>query len=278
MNDIGANYNAMQASLERRVARGLTVLANYTYSKSLDDLPFGEGVSGFDTGYSPLPLTDPNRHRFDYGPTSFDHANIFTGSYVYETPALPNAGGLVRQLLGGYEFAGVLTAASGRPITVLQGTEISGTGIGNDRGTLIAGSNVYSKNTCAGVTAKCVSWMNPAAFQPTQVNGVNNPAIFGTFGNIAKNPYRLPNTWGWDVQLSKYFSLTERFKLQLRGEYFNVLNHPIFAPESIGTGPVNATDQISVFDKLNNNGSFGTFRAGQAGDPRIAQLAAKVVF
>jgi hypothetical protein len=44
INDIGANYNAMQLSLERRVSHGLTVSANYTYSKSLDDLPFGEGV------------------------------------------------------------------------------------------------------------------------------------------------------------------------------------------------------------------------------------------
>ena len=278
INDIGANYNSMQASLERRISHGLTVLANYTYSKSLDDLPFGEGVTGFDTGYSALPLTDPNRHRFDYGPSSFDHANVFSGSYVYETPALPNSGTLMRQLLGGYEFAGLMTAASGRPITVLQGTEISGTGIGNDRATLISPGAVYSKNSCAGVTATCVSWMSSAAFQPTQINGVNNPAIFGTFGNISKNPYRLPDAWSWDVQLSKSFSLTERFKLQLRGEYFNVLNHPVFGPESISTGAVNSTDQISAFDKLNNNSSFGTFRAGQAGDPRIAQLAAKVVF
>jgi Carboxypeptidase regulatory-like domain len=278
MNDIGANYNSIQLSLERRVSHGLTILANYTYSKSLDDLPFGEGVSGFDTGYSALPFTDPNRHRFDYGPSSFDHANIFSGSYVYQTPILQNSNSLVRYLLGDYEFAGLVTAVSGRPITVLQGTEISGTGIGNDRGTVISGSNAYSKSACAGVTAKCVSWMNPAAFQPTQVNGANNPSIFGTFGNVGKNPYRLPNAWGWDVQLSKYFSITERFRLQLRGEYFNVLNHANFAPESISTGPVNGTDQISAFDKLNNNSAFGTFRAGQAGDPRVAQLAAKIVF
>jgi len=160
----------------------------------------------------------------------------------------------------------------------LQGTEISGTGIGNDRGTVISGSNPYNKNSCAGVTATCVSWLNPSAFQPTTVNGANNPLIFGTFGNISKNPYRLPKTTGWDAQLSKYFSIAERCKIQLRGEYFNILNHPNFAPESISTGTVNGTDQISAFDKLNNNSAFGTFRAGQGGDPRIAQLAAKIVF
>ncbi|HYK48865.1 MAG TPA: TonB-dependent receptor, partial [Terriglobales bacterium] len=68
ITDINANYHSLQTSLEKRMSHGLTILANYTWSKSLDDLPFGEGVSGFDTGYSPLPLSDPNRHRFDYGP------------------------------------------------------------------------------------------------------------------------------------------------------------------------------------------------------------------
>ena len=279
INDIQANYNSIQGSLERRVSHGITALVNYTYSKNLDDLPFGEGVTGFDTGYSALPFTDPDRHRFDYGPSSFDHTHVFTASYVWQTPGLEGASRWMRQAFGNFEVAGIVSAASGRPFTVLQGTEISGTGIGNDRGTLIPGAQVYSKNSCAGVTAACVSWLNPAAFQPTKTaSGANNPAIFGTFGNISKNPYRLPKTADWDVQLSKNFTVTERVRLQLRGEYFNVLNHPNFAPESISTGAVNSTDQISAFDKLNNNSSFGTFRAGQAGDPRIAQLAAKIIF
>ena len=88
ITDINANYNSLQTSLEKRMSHGITILANYTWSKSLDDLPFGEGVSGFDTGYSPLPLSDPNRHRFDYGPSSFDHTHVFSGSYVWQTPSL----------------------------------------------------------------------------------------------------------------------------------------------------------------------------------------------
>ena len=285
ITDINANYNSLQASLEKRMSHSFTVLANYTYSKSLDDLPFGEGVSGFDNGYSALPLNDPNRHRFDYGPSSFDHAHVFTASYVWQTPSFKNSGSLIRHLLGDYELSGIVSAQSGRPITILQGTEISGTGIGNDRGTVIPGVDPYSSTSCAGVTAKCVSWFTASAFQPTKVvnpanpaTTINNPAIFGTFGNAGKNSLRLPRTSDWDVQLSKYFSITERWKIQLRGEYFNVLNHPNFAPESISTGTINSTDQISAFDKINGNSSFGTFRAGQAGDPRIAQLAVKIIF
>jgi hypothetical protein len=283
ITDVNATYHALQASVEKRMAHGFTFLANYTYSKSLDDLPFGEGVSGFDNGYSPLPFNDPNRHKFDYGPSGFDHTHLFTGSYVWHSPGLRSSSTLVRYLLGDYEIGGIVSAASGRPITVLQGTELSSTGIGQDRGTFVPGVDPYSANSCAGVTAKCVSWLNPGAFSSTAALKANC-ATFGpacalpTFGNVGKNALRLPKTSDWDVQVSKYFSLTERWKLQLRVEYFNVLNHPNFAPESISTGAVNGTDQISAFDKLNNNNAFGTFRAGQAADPRVAQLAAKVFF
>jgi hypothetical protein len=269
ITDINSSYHALQLSGEKRMSHGLTLLANYTYSKSLDDLPFGEGVSGFDTGYSALPLNDPNRHRFDYGPSGFDHTHVFVGSYVWQSPRLNNSKAFIRHLLGDYELGGIVSAASGRPITVLQGAEISGTGIGQDRGTLLPGVSPYGNAQC-GTTVHCVSWLNKAAFGPMA-------SVMGTFGNIGKNVLRLPHTANWDISLSKYFVITERWKLQLRGEYFNVLNHPNFAPESISTGPVNGTDQISSFDKL-SSGSFGTFRAGQAGDPRIAQLAVKVFF
>ncbi len=198
INDINASYHSLQTSVEKRMSHGLTILANYTYSKSLDDLPFGEGVSGFDTGYSALPLNNPNRHQFDYGPSSFDHTHVFTGSYVWQSPSLKSSGSLIHHLFGDYELGGIVSAASGRPITVLQGTEISGTGIGNDRGTLVAGISPYSSNTC-GTTIHCVSWLNRAAFQPTTITtgctppatSCNNPAIFGTFGNIGKNVLRL---------------------------------------------------------------------------------------
>src|SRR5580700_8498269 len=289
ITDINANYHSLQVSGEKRMSHGLTILANYTYSKSMDDLPFGEGVAGFDTGYSVLPLTDPNRHRFDYGPSAFDHTHVFTGSYVWQLPSLSNSNRFVRHVLGDWQLGGIVSAATGRPITVLQGTEISGTGIGNDRGTYCTGNgaagdtcqpgiSAYGNNSCAGVTATCVSWLNAAAFEPTKVGGANNAVIFGTFGDIGKNALRLPGTFNWDMQLSKYINFTERWKLQLRAEYFNIFNHPNFAPESTSTGTVNGTDQISAFDKLNGNSTFGTFRAGQAGDPRVAQLAVKLFF
>jgi len=288
INDINSNYNSLQFSLEKRASHGVTFLLNYTYSKSLDDLPFGEGVSGFDTGYSARPLNDPLRHSFDYGPSAFDHTHVFVASYVWQTPSLRNTNGFVHHVLGDYELSGIVSASSGRPFTVLQGVELSGTGIGNDRGTVCtargpagdpcAAGTPYTSTAC-GTATGCKSWFSATAFEPSKVNGANNPVLFNsfTFGNVGKNPFRLPGASNWDVQISKYITVTERIKIQLRGEYFNVLNHPNFAPESISTGTVNGTDNISNFDKL-SSGTFGTFRAGQVGDPRIAQLAAKIIF
>src|SRR5262249_21798718 len=112
--DIYGNYHALQLSAEKRMSQGLTLLANYTWSKSLDDLSFGEGVSGFDTWYSTLPLNNPARHQFDYGPSGFDHKSVFTGSYVWQLPGFSGTKGLMQRLLGGWELGGVLSIASGR--------------------------------------------------------------------------------------------------------------------------------------------------------------------
>jgi len=297
LTDENAIYHSMQASVEKRASHGLTVVANYTWSRSLDDVPFSGSVSGFDTGYSALPFNDPNRHRFDYGPSSFDRTHVFGASLVWQSPSLRGQSQLLRHLLGDYEFATNISAASGRPIGILQGTEISGAGIGNDRGTLctgnggsldpcVKGASPYSSATCAGVTATCVSWLNPLAFEPLKLcpasanpctlataTGANNPLVFGTFGNFSKNALRLPRTQTWNMQVSKYVNLTERYKLQMRAEFFNVFNHPNFLPD----GPSQGSDQVSSFDKLNQN-TFGTFRAGQADDPRIIQLALKFIF
>ena len=188
---------------------------------------------------------------------------------------------MLHQLLTGWEWGGLFSAARGRPITVLQGTNISNIGTGRDRGTLIPGVSPYSSTACAGVTVACKSWLNPAAFLTTgQVNGQFAPGGngLGTVGNISKNFLRLPNTWDADMQVSKSFNITERYRLQFRVEYFNVFNHPNFAPEANSTGLINGTEEIGAFDRINGNTSFGTFRVGQAADPRVAQFAVKLFF
>src|SRR5216684_3265157 len=258
--DINSVYHSLQLSAEKRMSHGLTIMGNYTWSKSIDDLPNGGGVAdiGADT-VSPRPWDDPLRHQFDRGLSDFDHTHRFVASYVWQLPELSGANGLVRHVFGGWQFGGLVSAQTGRPLTLLSGANGSGTGIGQDRANLIG--NPYGPGACAAakITTSCVDWLNPASFQSNSS---------GTFGNIGKGTFRLPGSYTWDMGLSKNFSFTERLKLQFRAEFFNVFNRANFMDDSAS---------LTNFQKI-SAGAFGSFRAGQASDPRIGQLALKLFF
>lgn len=303
--DINSSYHSLQLSAEKRMSHGLTILGNYTWSKSIDDLPNGGGVAdiGADT-VSPRPWDDPLRHQFDRGPSDFDHTHRFVGSYVWQLPGVSGRGGLMHQALGGWEFGGVVSAQTGRPFTVLQGTNASGTGIGQDRGTLCTGLNPNAANAppnnnntdpcvqgsspfvpgacaAAGITVSCVDWLNPLAFEPSTVPDPtkpdpknpgkflpkNNPLMLNTFGTLGKNSFRLPGAFTWDMDLVKNFSFTERWRLQFRAEFFNAFNRANFMDDGAS---------LTNFQKVSSTSNFGAIR--QAADPRIGQLALKLFF
>jgi Carboxypeptidase regulatory-like domain/TonB dependent receptor len=258
--DINSIYHSLQLSAEKRMTHGLTILGNYTYSKSIDDLPNGGGVAdiGADT-ISPLPWDDPLRHQFDRGPSDFDHTHRFVASYVWQLPGLSGTNSFVHHVFGDWEWGGIVSAQTGRPFTVLSGVNASGTGIGQDRATLVG--NPHGAGACAAAkitTVPCVDWLNPAAFQ------ANAP---GSFGNIGKGSFRLPNSFTWDMGLTKNFLFTERWRLQFRAEFFNVFNHANFMDDGAS---------LTNFQKLSSKSNFGAIQ--EAADPRIGQLALKVFF
>ncbi|HXN22898.1 MAG TPA: TonB-dependent receptor [Candidatus Dormibacteraeota bacterium] len=253
--DVNSSYHSLQLSAEKRMSRGLTILGNYSYSKSIDTLPNGGGVAdiGADTP-STRPWDDPLRHQFDRGPSDFDHTHRFVVSYVWQLPALLDTNGFVRGVLGSWQLSGLVSAQTGRPLTILSGKNNSGTGIGQDRASLVGAP--YGPGACVGNTKPCKEWLNPAAFQL-------NPA--NTFGNVGKGSLRFPGFYSWDMGLSKHFTFTERVKLQFRAEFFNVFNRVNFDETSIGN-----------FQNLSSSSNFGALQT--AGDPRIGQLALKIMF
>jgi hypothetical protein len=257
--DINSSYHSLQTSVEKRMSHGLTILGSYTWSKSIDDLPNGGGVAdiGADT-VSPRPWDDPIRHQFDRGLSDFDHTHRFVASYVWQLPGLSRENRLLRQVFGSWEFGGVVSAQTGRPITILSGVNSSGTGIGQDRANLIG--NPYGSGACAAakITKPCVDWLNPASFQSN---------ASGTFGNIGKGSIRLPGSFTWDMDLVMNFSFTERWKLQFRAEFFNAFNRANFMDDSAS---------LTNFQKLSSVNNFGAIQ--QAADPRIGQLALKLFF
>jgi hypothetical protein len=251
-------YNSLQATLEKRFSRGFSILANYTWSKSLDTLPAGAKVTGPSSGSSyAMPLYtanltyNPNYKSLDIGPSDFDHRHRFVVSYVWHLPTTNMFGGAAgRFVINGWQMNGVIQAQTGDSLTVTAGKDQSMTGIGHDHAQM-TGVAPYGSGACAIGNSKCVNFFNPAAFAL--------PAV-GTFGNTTKGEFTGPKYVNWDASLFRDFHLHEDMRLQFRAEYFNLLNH------------TNLSDP-----NVSQSGSgFGSVTA--ASDPRIAQLALKLLF
>jgi hypothetical protein len=249
--DINSGYNSLQFTAQKRLSQGFSILANYTWAKSIDDMPYSQGITTVAQGSnSPIPWNFGGRHQYDRGPSEFDHTHRFVISYVWDLPRLAHQNLFVRTLAGGWQLTGIFTAQSGGPLTVLAGKDQSSTGIGVDRAQFVS-TDVYGPGAC-GSTGPCVNFLNPAAF--------GLPAV-GTFGNVGKGSLRGPNLYNWDTGLFKEFPLSaERLRLQFRAEFFNVLNHTNFMDPKV----------------TYSSGGFGTITS--ANDPRIGQLALKLLF
>jgi hypothetical protein len=251
--DVGGTFNALEATLKRRMSEHLSITVAYTYSKSLDDIPNGGGDNdiGADSN-SPIPWNFPNRHQFDYGPSSFDHTQRVVGSYVLHLPDFKNWNVVARNAIGGWETTGIITIESGGVFTIgNSGSDISGTGLGGERGVVVPGVNPILKGPCATNSGSyCSTYINPAAFTA--------PAP-GTFGNASKNSMRGPGSFNADAGLLKNFS-AEYLKFQFRAEFFNVLNH------------VNLSNPNSSIGAAN----FGDITGGSSA--RVGQLALKMTF
>ena len=252
-----SSYHSLQLSAIRRFSGGprlldgLTLLANYTFSKSIDDLTSGMQQTNFGPGRNQtLPYDLPGRARFDRGPSEFDHTHLLVLSYVWQFPVSPAASRLVRAAFGGWQVTGIINAQTGGPLTLLSGSDRSSSGLGADRVNYIGGDTTGGGG-CAANEAPCVNFLNTTAFA--------QPAV-GTFGNIGKGAVRGPGLFNWDMGLFRNIPVGERLRLQFRFEYFNVLNHTNFNDPNISLGAA----------------GFGGIRS--AADPRIGQAALKLIF
>jgi hypothetical protein len=252
-----SNYHSMQVSLQDRMGRTLTAFLNYTWSKSLDNNPFGaQGVTAVVPGSSyVLPIYEPNYKRLDDGPSDYDHRNVLELSYVWLLPEMKNGNAALRYLVNGWQSNSILIFRSGDPLTV-TGANVDGTGLNRDRA-VWNGQNAYGGTECAA-GAHCKNWLNKANFS-TNPSYTTNLAL--TYGNIAKGSFVGPQFASWDTSIIRIFPIHESLNLQFRAEFFNVLNHTNFGdPQQTQT-----------------NGSFGSITSTN-GDPRIGQLSLKLAF
>jgi hypothetical protein len=247
---INSNYNGLQFTVEKRLSYGLSLLANYTFSKELDDFaPIG-------SYYGP---TDPFNRHFDYGPSDDDVRNVFKFSNVYQVPHI-GVSGFGGRLINGWEVSSVTTWQGGFPFTVYSGVDNSLSGEFEDRadftGTNIGQAQLSSSRSHGQMVQE---WFNTSLFQPNAI---------GTFGNLGKNMLRGPRLFNTDLALVKDTRIAERYTVQFRFEAFNVFNNVNF---QLYTGNGN-----TGVDRYQADPTFGQIFA--AASPRILQFALKFRF
>ncbi len=253
------NYNSLQATFEQRLHQGLTVLGNYTWSKALDDLPYNASVTAIGGGNSyVMPTYMPNYRSLDYGPSDFDHRNVFSLSYVWEFPKVSGIGPL-RYVVNGWQTNGIFQFRSGDPLTIVSNaSNNSKTDQNRDRAVQVG--DPYGSTACTGVSSACKPFLNPTSYS---VNPV------GTFGSVTKGSVVGPQYADWDVSMMRHFNFNERWQMEFRAEFFNALNHPNFGDPGTTAGAGNFG---RITGTGTSNGSSTTY------DPRIGQLSLKLFF
>jgi carboxypeptidase family protein len=266
-----SNYNSFQALFEKRFSHGLQFQASYTFSKTLDN------ASSFEDALNPF-----NFHA-TYGLSKYDARQRFVFNYVWELP-VPKFAGFKGKLLDGWEMSGIVSLQSGFPVRITSNfadNELLDSTFNfeapgepnvvapfktvNPRGTVCQ----FGTGPLASGAPPCVP-VSGFAFDPNlfdnTVAGTSgagpNPVALGTIGNSPRSICCGPGTNNTDLSISKQTQLTERLRMEFRGDIFNVWNHAQF---------------FSVDGNVVNQG--GTF--GQPlhiHDPRLVQFALKFHF
>jgi hypothetical protein len=297
-----ASFNSLQAKLSHSFSTGLTLSANYTWSKELDytstGIEDGQGVNSGGSISSPDLLNiNNNKH---YGLADIPHR--FVGVVVYELPfgkgrplALSNS--VARAVLGGWTTSGVLTLQSGMPFVVSGANSGSLTGAVNrvPGVSLTVPSNLqHWYNGSTTVTLPCGLKVTPpnhtflkynaCAFQGETVTTPNGSIVANQFwigdANQTNGDLRGPDRFNIDFSLRRTFSIKERLKFEISANATNLLNHSELSASYNGAlGNTNTVNNPSggLIPGYGTGGTFGTL-AQTTFDPRQIMMQARIIF
>ena len=273
------NYNALQAKLERRFSSGLSFLASYTWSHSLDDdrEPLPDNNEGGDRN------TNIFGPRIDYANSPFDVRQRFTFTGTYELPfgagrKYLNRNGATDYLLGGWTSTLLFRTQDGYPFTVSSNTPtVNGAAAFPSRtGNVFAGGGMPNASnpdiSCPTKVRNRANWYNPCAFTDPPLASTITTPISGAANILPylgspRSQISGPGYERIDMTLSKKFKTYESQYLQFRADVFNLFNTPSWAvPSNTGTS--------SIGGEITGNASLGNYTP----DPRFFQLALKYYF
>jgi hypothetical protein len=281
-NNGNSTYNAMEVEYEKRFSHGWVYQGSYTWSKAMGENELGS-TQYYDNNYR-----DPENRSFDKRIMTFSRTNVFKSNAIYELPfghgraMMKNANRLVDGVLGGWKVSGILTFTSGVPFTVTapvdtfdqfttgQTPDVTAS-LPKSTGALqFNGSGACYFCNFKQITDPSISTVAPSIasrstlFAWATPNGaiLQNP-LAGTLGNLAQTFFTSPNFFDVDLALTKQFRISDRFNVEIRGDFLNATNHPDFS---------NATIDSSIDDA-----TFGRFTgaSGSSNNNRIIVLGGR---
>jgi len=286
-----SHYNGLQLTAMKRLAHGLQGQVNYTWSRCMDTVSNG-GFLQFSAAGILSPL--PGELARDYGPCDYDIRHNLNAQYMYQLPFRVRSHSL-GYALNGWQISGTMFWHSGVPFSVLS-TPYSANGNG-----IVQGSGPQFASLVPGVDPYChhcdipnvtqpgtIQWLNPDAFvsavDPStgQCSGGDNPQHC-QFGNLGRNSLRGPDFFWNDFYLTKWFPVTERVKLRVEAQFFNLFNHPNFGlPSMVLAGIPGKPSTQTGFGALTYTTSppTGLLGVGLGGDssPRMIAFQARLEF
>jgi Carboxypeptidase regulatory-like domain len=282
INERGSNgissYNGLNVSFKTQNLHGtgLTLITNYTYSHSLDDLSttFSDNLNAWSLGYTSI--LDP---KLDYGSSDYDVRHRIVISPIWALPWYKSGSGWKQETLGGWTVSSIFTARTGVPFSIA------------DLSYLLNFTNVPRLTPATPITQFHTGTpvnIGPNLYAaltvpPPAPIGPLNPTLgvsdFGPFpaDMTGRNAFRGPGAWSDDLSITKNFKLTERFNLEFRAEGFNIFNHHnLYVNPDFNAYFAPTATPLQVVEQKGGLGSFA--EGGNNDERRFGQFALKLAF
>ena len=246
-----SSYHSLQARFNRRLSSGFSLLASYSWAKSIDD-----SSNFFSSTGDPNFPQDSSNVGTERARSNFDLTHRLSVSYSWEVPvgrgqSLLGDLGILSNLLSNWQSFGILTFQTGHPFTVALLPEIDNSNTG--RSILGFGANDRPHRTGTGTIS------NPGPDQWFDTRAFVFPS-YGSFGNSGRNILEGPGYATVDLSLVRDTKISEEATVQFRAEFFNLFNRP----------------NLHLPDLFLGSPTFG--RILSAGEPRHVQLGLKLLF
>ena len=204
------NFNQLQLELNKRFSSGFLVQVQYSYTRSMDNVPTTGGAQ------------NPNNNDGDYGNSDSIPRQVFVMNYLYDLPVgagrtVNISNKILNGVVGGWSASGITTYRTGAPLSLSFTVPSSVVGWWGGRPDAVSGGQIYSgQQSGSHDVIDGVQWFNPAAFAPPQE---------WQWGNAERNNIYGPGFWDWDIGLQKAFPVREKSRLQLRADLLDAFNH-----------------------------------------------------